>query len=178
MNRLEKEQEVHNNGRELYDKHIHSVPFEADDLVWLHNPSVQRGECKKFHRSWLGPYKVMKRLSESTYRIKSIHNSRKRVVVHFDRLKKCAGDMRLQSKYALLSHLLLTVIPHQPQTTIQQRKEMDDPGPGEHLHEMQPVDMPAGNQAGHLPNHKVQVHHEEQAPRRYPFRVRKPPDRY
>ena len=40
----------------------------------------------------------MKRLSESTYKIKSIHNSRKRVVVHFDRLKKCAGDMRLQSE--------------------------------------------------------------------------------
>ena len=48
--------------RELYDKHIHGVPFEADDLVWLHNPAVQRGECKKFHRPWSGPYKVMKRL--------------------------------------------------------------------------------------------------------------------
>ena len=26
--------------RELYDKHIHGVPFVADDLVWLHNPAV------------------------------------------------------------------------------------------------------------------------------------------
>ena len=26
--------------RELYDKHIHGVPFEADDQVWLHNPAV------------------------------------------------------------------------------------------------------------------------------------------
>ena len=26
--------------RELYNKHIHGVPFAAGDLVWLHNPAV------------------------------------------------------------------------------------------------------------------------------------------
>ena len=26
--------------RELYDKHIHGIPFETDNLVWLHNPAV------------------------------------------------------------------------------------------------------------------------------------------
>ena len=129
--------------RELYNKHIHGVPFEAADLVWLHIPTVRRGECKKFHCPWSGPYKVMKRLCES------IHNSRKRVVVHFDRLKKCAGDMRLQSEKCLSEPSTADsdtppAPNHHPAEGMEIVEDMDDPGPGEHLQEMQPVDVPAG----------------------------------
>ena len=134
--------------RELYDKHIDGLPFEADDLVWLHNPAVQRGECKTFHRPWSGPYKVVKRHSESTYRIKSVHNSRKRVAVHFDRLKKCAGGMRLQSgtcpsEPSAADSDTPPAPNHHPADGMEVVEDMDDPRPGEHLHERQPADMPA-----------------------------------
>ena len=88
----------------------------------------------------------MNRLSECTYKINSIHNSRKRVVVHFDRLKKCAGDMRLQSKICSseLSSADSDTPNHHPAEGMEIVKDMDDPGAGEHVNEVQPVDMPAG----------------------------------
>ena len=55
---------------------------------------------------------------------------------------------------------------HHPAERMEIVKDMDDPGPGEHLQEMQPVDMPAGDQAKQLLNHEVH------APERYPLRVR------
>ena len=38
---------------------------------------------------WTGPYRVLKRLTDSTYRIQSLSNPRKCAVVHFDRLRSC-----------------------------------------------------------------------------------------
>ena len=119
----------------------------------------------------------MKRLCESTYRIKSIHNSRKRVVVHFDKFKKCAGDMRLQSEKcpsepSTADSDTPPAPNHHPAERMEIVEDMDDPGPGEHLQEMQPVDMPAGDQVEQLLNHEVH------APRRYPLRVKQNPDRY
>ena len=40
----------------------------------------------------------MKQLSEATYRIQHIHNKAKRVVVHFDRLKRCHPQTRLNTR--------------------------------------------------------------------------------
>ena len=42
------------------------------------------------HHPWTGPYCVVKRLTDSTYRIQLSSNPRKRLVVHFDRLKPCS----------------------------------------------------------------------------------------
>ena len=58
-------------------------------LVWLLNPQVLRGKSKKSYKWWTRPFKVVKRLSEVTYRIEHVKNRAKRLAVHFDRLKKC-----------------------------------------------------------------------------------------
>ena len=71
-----------------YNKKVHGKPHQVGSLVWLLNPQVPRRKSKKLHRWWTGPYKVVKQLSEATYRIQHIHNKAKRVVVHFDRLKR------------------------------------------------------------------------------------------
>ena len=73
--------------KELYDKKIHGKPFEEDDLVWLHSPVVKHGRSRKLHLPWSGPYRVVKKLSDAVYRIQELRNKRRRVVVHFDRLK-------------------------------------------------------------------------------------------
>ena len=80
----------------------------------------------------------MKRLCESTYRIKSIH---KRLVVHFDRLIKCAGVMRLQSEKcpsepSTADSDTPPAPNHHPAERMEIVKDMDDPGPGEHLQEI------------------------------------------
>ena len=79
----------------IYDRKVHGKQFKEGDLVWLHTPAVPKGVARKFHRPWTGPYKVVRRISDATYRIQDVKSRRHRPVVHFDRLKKCPEDVRL-----------------------------------------------------------------------------------
>ena len=88
--------------KEIYDRKIHGSPYNKGDVVWLFNPVVPRGQHKKFHRPWSGPYTVVKHLSDSTYRIQHTQNHSKRIIVHFDRLKPFTGN--LQSLHSHLQH--------------------------------------------------------------------------
>jgi len=56
------------------------------------------GHSKKLHCSWSGPFRVLKKLSEVTYRILHCQSGRKRIAVHFNRLKRCPINLcdRLQ----------------------------------------------------------------------------------
>ena len=82
--------------KEIYDRRVHGQPFKKGDLVWLHNPAAKRGKSKKLVCPWAGPYVVVKKLSEVTYRIQHSQEKRRRTVVHFDRLKPCAADIRIK----------------------------------------------------------------------------------
>ena len=64
-------------------------PFEENQLVWLHSPVIPQGHSRKLHHPWTGPYRIIKRLSESDYKIKNVDGNRQSLVVHFDRLKLC-----------------------------------------------------------------------------------------
>lgn len=55
--------------KEFYDRKIHGQPFQPGDLVWLHSQHVKRGQAKKLHCPWTGPYRVVNRLSDAVYRI-------------------------------------------------------------------------------------------------------------
>ena len=59
--------------------------------MWLHTTVLSRENTKKLHHPWTGPYCVIKRLSDSTYRIQLLWAPHKLLVVHFNRLKPC-GD--------------------------------------------------------------------------------------
>ena len=64
--------------KELYDKIVHGEPFELLSI----------GESQlELHLPWTGPFSVMKKLSDVTYRIQDLLNKRRKLVVHFDRLK-------------------------------------------------------------------------------------------
>ena len=71
----------------------HGHPYKKGDMLWLHNVAVARGKLRKFHKPWAGPYRVVKQISEATYRIQLVSNPRKHVVVHFDRLKPFKGNV-------------------------------------------------------------------------------------
>ncbi|KAL5515841.1 hypothetical protein EMCRGX_G001073 [Ephydatia muelleri] len=85
--------------KEVYNLRVHGKQYEPGDLVWLHTPVVPRGKPRKLHCPWTGPFRVVKRLSAVTYRILDLRRiavrRRKRMVVHFDRLKPCPSDIRL-----------------------------------------------------------------------------------
>lgn len=73
--------------KELYDRKVHGDPLKVGQLVWKYNPVVKAGEMKKFHQFWVGPYKVVKQLSEVTYRIQNCKLKQDRSVRHYDYLR-------------------------------------------------------------------------------------------
>ena len=86
---------THQRQKALYDQKIHGNPYHQGTLVWLHVPFTGRRGSRKLYHPWTGPYKVVKQLSEATYRIQKLHGRRQRKVVHFDHLKPCPANMRL-----------------------------------------------------------------------------------
>ena len=82
----------------LYDKKVHGKPYKKDDFVWLHSPLSKRGVNKKLYHPWSGPYKVVKKLSDANYRIQQLQGRRNRKIVHFDRLKLCPPNIRLNEE--------------------------------------------------------------------------------
>jgi hypothetical protein len=65
--------------------------YERGDAVWLHNPARKKGISPKLTRAWEGPFLVVNRLSEVTYRIQRGPKTKMKVV-HFDRLKPYKGE--------------------------------------------------------------------------------------
>jgi len=89
---LEKTQENQLLGKKSYTTVRYT---ETGQLVWLCNPVLPRGASRKLHLSWVGPYRIVKILLETVYRIQDTRAKRKRLVVHFDRLKPCNEEMRM-----------------------------------------------------------------------------------
>jgi len=77
---------------------VHGDKCTPGQLVWLCNPVVPKGKSKKLLAPGVGPYKVVKCLSDVVYRIQDTRTSRKRQVVHFNCLKPCHEGVWIQGK--------------------------------------------------------------------------------
>jgi transposase InsO family protein len=88
--------------KQFYDQKCHGKPYTPGDLVWLHSTVVARGKSRKLHHPWTGPWKVLKRIADTTYRLQDCRNPRKKLVVHFDRLKRCTEDTRMEQPQAAI----------------------------------------------------------------------------
>ena len=66
--------------KQFYDKKVHGKPYKVGDLVWLYSPAVPPGQSKKLHHAWSGPFKIIKQLSDATYRIADTHEKHHRQV--------------------------------------------------------------------------------------------------
>lgn len=72
--------------------------FEVEDLIWLNN-TVLLERSTMLHCPWNGPFKVVKEISAALYAIQDhrTSRSRRRIIVHFDRLKRCSQDMCVET---------------------------------------------------------------------------------
>ena len=61
--------------------------FRKGDHVWLYTPAVPKGKSPKFHRPWQGPYQILRKKGEVTNDIRRLAHPRKRLIVHYNRLK-------------------------------------------------------------------------------------------
>jgi hypothetical protein len=81
----------------LYDRKVHGSPFQTGDLVWLYSPVILSGGNWKLHHPWIGPYRVITRLSNLNYKIQLQSDSSWRpCIVHFNRLKCCKPGTRFE----------------------------------------------------------------------------------
>ena len=76
--------------KKYYDHKAQLKQFHQGDAVWLHNPARKKGISPKLTRQWEGPYTVITRLSDVTYRIQLSARSKPKIV-HFNRLKEYQG---------------------------------------------------------------------------------------
>lgn len=74
-----------------YDRKANTDGFEEGSLVWLHNPLRKKGKSPKFQPRWEGPYKIITRLNDLTYRIKQGTRGKPKIV-HIDRLARYHGS--------------------------------------------------------------------------------------
>ena len=160
----------HNRQKALYDVKVHGAPYQVGDWVWLHSPAVPRGQCRKLHHPWTGPFKVIECIGECDYKIKS-KNGKMIRVVHFDRLKPFVPGTRTET--------FLGPPPENPDENeallefapVGSNIEVLD-GIGEQVpQELLPHEEPAEDEAAHA-DQPAEVQH------RYPQRTRRPPDRY
>ena len=147
---------------EMYNKKVHGKPHQVGTLVWVLNPQVPRGKTEKLYRWWTGPYKVIKRISDATYRVQHINNKTRRIVVHFDRLKRCQPNTRLDYKATTRGPAVPSQeSPHQLGTNLQMAEESDED-------ETVGISSPRTHPPAVVP---------QPTNRRYPSRVRRPLDR-
>ena len=143
--------------KEFYDQRIHGAPVQEGDVVWLHTPATPRGTSRKLHCPWSGPFKVIKKLSDVNYYVQHTLHPRKKMVVHFDRLKPCRQpEVRQRNSTPTVPNL---------ETTLNSRAH----------YEVELLDHDSDETEG---NEDQSQQMQERAPEpRYPRRNRRPPDR-
>ena len=77
-------------GAKQYNKRSKPINITIGDRVYLRNMAKKKGECKKWRKLFVGPYRVVDRLDETTYHIKEIYGPDSQVV-HYNRLKLCSS---------------------------------------------------------------------------------------
>ena len=76
--------------RRHYDRNSKAAEFQVGDLVWLYNPRRKKGLSPKLQSPWEGPYTIVERVTEVTFRIRRGRQRFK--IVHADRLWEYQGD--------------------------------------------------------------------------------------
>mgnify|MGYP000034807019 CR=1 FL=1 len=79
------------NQKRNYDRRVQGEGLIPGQFAWLYDKSKRKGRSPKLELRWMGPYLVVKRLSDVVYRIQLKPGS-KAFVVHGDRLKPYTGE--------------------------------------------------------------------------------------
>ena len=78
--------------KSYYDSQLFGAPYEAGDLVWVHNSATPKGTSRKLHCPWSGPFEIIEPLSDVTYRVKKSDGIGAPSTIHFNRLKPYRGE--------------------------------------------------------------------------------------
>ena len=73
-----------------YEFRVYSKRYEVGDAVFIINSASKVGQCRKLSPLWKGPFLVINVLSDILYEVVT---SKKTMVVHHDRMRKCTDTM-------------------------------------------------------------------------------------
>lgn len=76
--------------RHRYDRGSRAAEFAVGDKVWLYNPRRRKGLSPKLQSPWEGPYTVIEKVSEVTFRIRRGQRGKPKII-HADRLWRYHG---------------------------------------------------------------------------------------
>ena len=88
-----------------YNQNI-TNPIMIDDLVWLFTPIIQKEKGRKFSTFWTGPWRVIKKISNVLFEIRTEGNWNTKVitiVVSHDRIKHFLGPATQHTQQKQLS---------------------------------------------------------------------------
>lgn len=82
-----------------YDMRSHPQTFSDGEQVWFYSPTRKKGYCPKLQTDWIGPAKVVEKISDLVYRIQ-LPGKKANKVIHVNRLakyRKTALEIHTQS---------------------------------------------------------------------------------
>ena len=108
--------------KKQYEKRLVFKPYNVNERVWLFNPVNKPGLSPKLAMKWYGPFTIVEKLSDITYKL--IHDNQKtQRTVHFNRLKKCYTPAPNQIKSA---EKVVSFAEQEPQFTAPLEDEGED----------------------------------------------------
>ena len=162
----------HSRHKLIYDQHAHGSAYNVGDEVWLHCPAVPRGHCRKLNRPWQGPFTVVKVISTTVYRIQNNKSPRKRLVVHYNRLKPYFPPFNFNKDIFGSDQLPAQC---EPEST-EQSPETEEVAEPDSIPNASPTEPAAPDEQNPTPT--VQTSPEPDPPLRRSSRMRQAPDRY
>ena len=79
--------------KQNYDRRAAAVQLQAGQFVWMRKKTREKGFAPKLQPRWLGPFLVVTKLSDVTFRLQLTPRAPP-VIVHADRLKPYTGVTR------------------------------------------------------------------------------------
>ena len=81
-------QRAQQNMKLRHDENVTFTEFQAGEKVWIYTPKPRKGLSKKLRFHWHGPFRILKRLSENHYLVKTLDNKKVPNTVHVSRMKR------------------------------------------------------------------------------------------
>ena len=63
--------------KDYYDQKTKEPVFEVGQRVWVYTPRTRKGLSKKLMHNWLGPYRIVEKLSPVHFKLRTIANKKK-----------------------------------------------------------------------------------------------------
>ena len=73
--------------KDYYDQKTKEPVFEVGQRVWVYTPRTRKGLSKKLMHNWLGPYRIVEKLSPVHFKLRTITNKKVAFSCHANRMK-------------------------------------------------------------------------------------------